>query len=148
KLLDQTSSSKTAAIEASRSKKSKSDAIEDDSNDQQPKTDKELTDQARATGKMVMLNDDEQIVDKRQLLSAGLNVIKKKASISRSSDDLSRNRQRRELENQILEAQRKRMEEEKLKEQDLLSKLEIKNDDKAISDARARYLSRKKKNNN
>ncbi|CAG8493006.1 2_t:CDS:2 [Acaulospora morrowiae] len=170
KLLDQTSSSKTAAIEASRSKRSKSDTIEDDSTDQQPKTDKELADQARAAGKMVILNDDEQIVDKRQLLSAGLNVVKKKTSISRSSDNLSRNRsyndskrydnkynsknsdemrrrerQSRELENQILETQRKRMEEEKHKEQELLSKLERKNDDKAISDARARYLSRKKK---
>ncbi|CAG8619815.1 11877_t:CDS:1, partial [Acaulospora morrowiae] len=56
-----------------------------------------------------------------------------------------RERQSRELENQILETQKKRMEEEKLKEQELLSKLERKNDDKAISDARARYVSRKKK---
>ncbi|CAG8519649.1 18678_t:CDS:2 [Acaulospora morrowiae] len=47
RLRDQTSSSKTAAIEASRSKKSKSAAIEDDSTDQQPKTDRELADQAK-----------------------------------------------------------------------------------------------------
>ncbi|CAG8563300.1 14811_t:CDS:2 [Acaulospora colombiana] len=176
KLLEQTSLSKTAAIEASRSssKRSASEIDRDDSNSQQPKTDKELADQARASGKIVILNDDEQIVDKRQLLSAGLNVTKKKGSMSRSSgkDNSSynrsykyrdggryddkydsknseerrrRERQSQELERQIIETQQKNLEEERRKEMELLSKLSRKNDEKAISDAKARYLARKKK---
>lgn len=39
-----------------------------------PKTDIELARQAREQGKDVELNDDNQIVDKRDLLSAGLNL--------------------------------------------------------------------------
>ncbi|KAH7926314.1 hypothetical protein BV22DRAFT_1009366 [Leucogyrophana mollusca] len=39
-----------------------------------PKSDAELARQAREQGKEVELNDDNQIVDKRELLSAGLNL--------------------------------------------------------------------------
>ena len=39
-----------------------------------PKSDFELAEEARAEGKDVELNDDNQIVDKRELLSAGLNL--------------------------------------------------------------------------
>ena len=39
-----------------------------------PKSDAELAREAREQGKEVELNDDNQIVDKRELLSAGLNL--------------------------------------------------------------------------
>lgn len=39
-----------------------------------PKSDLQLAHEARAEGKDVELNDDNQIVDKRELLSAGLNL--------------------------------------------------------------------------
>ncbi|CAG8718588.1 771_t:CDS:2, partial [Acaulospora morrowiae] len=94
--------------------------IEDDSTDQKPKTDKELADQARVAGKMVMLNDDEQIVDKQKLLSTGFKRYDNKYN-SKNSDEMCRcERQSRKLENQILETQRKRVEEEKLNKQELL----------------------------
>ncbi|RHZ76498.1 hypothetical protein Glove_197g45 [Diversispora epigaea] len=168
-LLDQTSLEKTAVIEASRKKRTISEKDRsDDSINKQPETDKELADQARASGKMVILNDDEQIVDKRQLLSAGLNIVKNKRSSSSKSDDLSHDdsikynvrnnddkysskeirRQDKyslELEIQIKETRKLKEEEEKQKEEELLKKLARKNDEKAISDAKARYLARKNK---
>ncbi|RIB01630.1 hypothetical protein C2G38_2230213 [Gigaspora rosea] len=81
-LLDQTSSAKAAAIEASFSallskkieKRTRFSSASGGSNedDKHLKTNKEFADKARATGKMVILNDDEQIVDKIQLLRSYL----------------------------------------------------------------------------
>ncbi|CAG8476356.1 14166_t:CDS:2 [Gigaspora margarita] len=179
-LLDQTSSAKAAAIEASRSalsskkteKRTRSSSASDDSDEDNKhlKTDKELADKARATGKMVILNDDEQIVDKRQLLSPGLNVTKKQTNLSKSSHNINsrtnyynqndnedrysskhrneirrRERQSKELERQILETREKKESEEKAREEEILKQFARKNDEQAISDARARYLARKKK---
>ncbi|CAG8488085.1 14342_t:CDS:1 [Racocetra fulgida] len=181
-LLDQTSLAKAAAIEASRSalsskkteKRARSSSASDNSDEDDNKhlkTDKDLANQARATGKMVVLNDDEQIVDKRQLLSPGLNVTKKQIISSKSShstdsrtnyynkkasedkyssknhDEMKRReRQSRELEQQILETQQKKEAEEKAREEQILKQFVArKNDEQAISDAKARYLARKKK---
>lgn len=170
-LLERTSLEKSAAIEASRSgfkKRAGSDLDRtEDSISKEPETDKELAEQARASGKMVVLNDDEQIVDKRQLLSAGLNIVKKEQPTSKNDDSSrndyndikygdkhsSRNREEmrrkdkysRELETQIIETRKKKDEEERQKKEELLKKLARKNDDKAISDAKARYLARKNK---
>ncbi|CAG8560832.1 16905_t:CDS:2 [Dentiscutata erythropus] len=173
-------SAKAAAIEASRlalsskktEKRTRSSSASDDSDEDNKhlKTDKELADKARATGKMVILNDDEQIVDKRQLLSPGLNVTKKQMNSSKSlqnkdsrtnyynkkdvdrysskhsSEMRRRERQSKELEQQILETQQKKEAEEKVREEELLKQFARKNDEQAISDARARYLARKNKN--
>ncbi|CAG8752291.1 7836_t:CDS:2 [Cetraspora pellucida] len=180
-LLDQTSSVKAAAIEASRlalsskkaEKRARSSSTSDNSDEDDNKhlkTDKELADQARATGKMVVLNDDEQLVDKRQLLSPGLNVTKKQINSSKSSRSTEsrtnyydktdsgnkyssrnsneikrRERQSREVERQILETQQKKEAEEKAQEEQILKQFARKNDEQAISDAKARYLARKKK---
>ncbi|CAI2168798.1 754_t:CDS:1 [Funneliformis geosporum] len=173
-LLDQTSTAKTAAIEASRlalsSNKKRTLSEEQDINKPQ-KTDKELAEEARASGKIVILNDDDQIVDKRQLLSAGLNITKKKktdGSSKWSSKDYydskdyrshdnrrggdksmyeemrRREKQSHELEIQILEAKRKEEEEERKKNEELAKKLTRKKDEQEISDAKARYLARQK----
>ncbi|RIA93267.1 coiled-coil domain-containing protein 55-domain containing protein [Glomus cerebriforme] len=173
-LLDQASTAKTAAIEASRlalsSNKKRTLTEDDEYNNKSQKTDKELAEEARASGKIVMLNDDDQIVDKRQLLSAGLNIIKKKNTSnsskssskdyydSRSHDNRRvggdkskyyeemrrRERQSRELENQILETRREKEEEEKKKQEELAKKFSRKTDEKTISDAKARYLARQR----
>ncbi|RGB34852.1 coiled-coil domain-containing protein 55-domain containing protein [Rhizophagus diaphanus] len=172
-LLDQASTAKTAAIEASRSALSsnKKRTFSEDGEYNKQKTDKELAEEARASGKIVMLNDDDQIVDKRQLLSAGLNISKKKnSSYSNSSsskdyydsrsynskrfgeNDKSkyyeekrrREKQSRELEEQILKTQREKEEEESKKQEELAKKFARKADEKTISDAKARYLARQK----
>ncbi|CAG8517219.1 10283_t:CDS:2 [Diversispora eburnea] len=141
-LLDQTSLEKTAVIEASRKKRTISEKdCSDDSINKQPETDKELAEQARASGKMVILNDDEQIVDKRQLLSAGLNIVKNKRSSSKS-DDLSHddsNKSNVKYNDDKYSSKGR----EEIRRQDRYSPR--KNDEKAISDAKARYLARKKK---
>jgi coiled-coil domain-containing protein 55 len=173
-LLDQASTAKSAAIEAGRlalSSNKKRTLSEDDEYNKSQKTDKELAEEARASGKIVTLNDDDQIVDKRQLLSAGLNITKKKNtnhSKSSSSKDYydprshnnnrfsgndkskyyeemrRRERQSRELEEQILRSQREKEEEERKKHEELAKKLSRKADEKTISDAKARYLARQK----
>ncbi|GBB91067.1 hypothetical protein RclHR1_18190002 [Rhizophagus clarus] len=173
-LLDQASTAKTAAIEASRlalSSNKKRTLSEDDEYNKSQKTDKELAEEARASGKIVMLNDDDQIVDKRQLLSAGLNITKKKNtnySKSSSSSDYydsrshnnkrfdgndkskyyeemrRRERQSREIEEQILKTQKEKEEEERKKHEELVKKFSRKADEKTISDAKARYLARQK----
>ena len=60
-----------AAEEAART--GKIAKVEDDNE----KTDAQIAEEMRARGKDVLLNDEGQIIDKRETLSAGLNVIKK-----------------------------------------------------------------------
>jgi coiled-coil domain-containing protein 55 len=45
--------------------------------EEEAKTDEQIAQDLRAQGKTVLLNEDGQVADKRQLLSAGLNVIAK-----------------------------------------------------------------------
>ncbi|CAG8633036.1 1916_t:CDS:2, partial [Ambispora gerdemannii] len=168
-LLDQTDSAKAEAIKASRASLATKQRIEENTDSLSLKTDKELAELALAAGKEVMLNADEKIVDKRQLLSAGLNIPQKK-KISESQADHGadnidrysrgrggssyntynreemrhRERQSRELEKQILETKRKAEEEQKAKEEQLVQKLSQKKDEKAIADARERYIARKR----
>ncbi|CAG8565742.1 717_t:CDS:10, partial [Ambispora leptoticha] len=168
-LLDQTDSAKTEAIKASRASLTTKQSIEEDTNTLSQKSDKELAELALAAGKEVILNADEKIVDKRQLLSAGLNIPQKKKTPEAQADHGTNNinrysryssgrggpsydreeikhreRQSRELERQILETQRKAEEEQKAKDEQLIQKLSQKKDEKAISDARERYMARKK----
>src|SRR6185312_17470358 len=68
-LLERTSSVKEAAIRASRETSApvSSIPVSTESGDTE-KTDKQLAELARAAGKQVDLNEDEEIIDKRQLL--------------------------------------------------------------------------------
>ncbi|EJD53000.1 hypothetical protein AURDEDRAFT_142078 [Auricularia subglabra TFB-10046 SS5] len=134
-----------------------------------PLSDVELAALARAEGKDVELNDDNQIVDKRDLLNAGLNLslpntrhlelsrsTKKTASeepvvthravgtaASRKQID---ERRRREVEQQWQE-ERERMlaEKRKREEEERERMIRRRNDDEAIQSARERYLARKKR---
>ncbi|CAG8552598.1 792_t:CDS:2, partial [Paraglomus occultum] len=171
-LLERHSSVKEAAIRASRETPASASSIPVSvESDDTEKTDRELAEQARAAGKRVDLNEDEEIIDKRQLLSAGLNVGTKRplsqlqsnsskpggSFFTRTSRETNRTlqarqeevrrreKQQQELQRQIREKERKEREEEKTKEEELLKKFAKKNDEKAVSDARARYLARKNK---
>ncbi|CAG8435978.1 13422_t:CDS:2 [Rhizophagus irregularis] len=140
-ILDQASTAKTAAIEASRSALSsnKKRTLSEDGEYNKQKTDKELAEEARASGKIVMLNDDDQIVDKRQLLSAGLNISKKKnSSYSTSSSSKDYYDSRSYNSKRFGENDKSKYYEEKRRREKQSP------DEKTISDAKARYLARQK----
>lgn len=134
---------------------------------------KELSDldkarQARAKGKDVELNDDNQIVDKRELLAAGLNLSGKNtrdlASLRRNKDSNGEHvvvhtavgvaasrkeieaRRKREIEDQLAEEkQRVALQKQKAEEESRERAVKRKNDDDAVEEARRRYLERKRR---
>lgn len=134
-----------------------------------PVTDVELVRLAREQGKVVELNDDNQIVDKRDLLSAGLNLAapntrrvglqimakkseeKTEAHIHRavgsaaSRKDITARRtaeirQQMEEERERQQAQRRKDEEES--RQRIVAK---RNTEADVQDAKTRYLERKRR---
>ncbi|CAG7846750.1 SubName: Full=Uncharacterized protein {ECO:0000313/EMBL:CCA72802.1} [Serendipita indica DSM 11827] len=139
-----------------------------------PTEPKDLTDVERARlalaeGKQVELNDDNQIVDKRELLSAGLNLGGKNtrdlAAYRRSKEQqkdtpvnahtavgaaASRReidaRRRKEVEDQLAEEEERRVREREREEEEARQRaVKRKNDDEAVMSARERYLERKRR---
>ncbi|KAF9454518.1 hypothetical protein P691DRAFT_806694 [Macrolepiota fuliginosa MF-IS2] len=133
-----------------------------------PMSDLELARVAREQGKEVEVNDDGQIVDKRDLLSAGLNLSlpntrrlgKQPQSAAKSEPDkpvethtavgaaASRReineRRRREMMQQM-EVEKSRVENEKQKEDERLRRTVAKrNNEVDVQSARERYLARKR----
>lgn len=129
------------------------------------KTDAELAAELKAKGVNVHMNEEGQLTDKRELLSAGLNVAPSgKSSDQRGSDHLKasnrpaqqafpsrdagkqqaqRERQTRMIEEQLA-AQAKRAREEEEEERARLEKAaKSTKTEKDVSDAKARYLARK-----
>ena len=134
-----------------------------------PKSDFELAEEARAEGKDVELNDDNQIVDKRELLSAGLNLaapntrnlMLQNAKSKQSSDQPAQvhtavgtaarrremnERRAREVARQMEEEKDRLRKEKEREEQESLNRAVTKrNTDETIQSARERYLARKKR---
>jgi len=140
-----------------------------------PPTERQLTDierakKARAEGKEVELNDDNQIVDKRDLLSAGLNLAAKNtrdlAAYRRDKQNKAMEevvnvhtavgsaasrreieaRRRQEIEAQLAEEEKRRVIEKEREEEEIRQKaVKRKNDDDAVMSARERYLERKRR---
>lgn len=126
------------------------------------KTDVEIATEAKAKGTDVILNDDGQIVDKRQLLIAGLNIIKKPKPAGAApatsrlvarplafQDKGSDPKARRERETRMVEAQieqkRKREADEEAEEQRKLEHAaKSRKTESEIGSAKERYLARKK----
>ncbi|KZV68242.1 hypothetical protein PENSPDRAFT_582681 [Peniophora sp. CONT] len=138
--------------------------------DMTQKSDAELARLAQQEGKAVELNDDNQIVDKRQLLSAGLNLaapntrkLGLRTAMARDGGDApaaavytgvgtsaSRKevdaRRRREVEEQIeLEKERVRAERERAEKERTARIVERRNDDNSIQSAAERYRERKRR---
>jgi len=136
-----------------------------------PLADVELAQLAREEGKQVELNDDNQIVDKRELLSAGLNLslpntrhlgprdpsngsqnsstqapqVHRAVGTAATRKEINE-RRAREIQQQ-LEAEQQRTEQSK-KEADELAMQRIvakRNNEADVEDARARYLERKRR---
>lgn len=134
-------------------------------------SDAELARLAREEGKDVELNDDNQIVDKRELLSAGLNLslpntrfsgIRNPATNSKNDNSQSlqthravgtaasrreiNERRAREIQQQLeAEKQRTAQESQDVADQALQRIIAKRNNDDDIEDARSRYLHRKRK---
>lgn len=132
-----------------------------------PKSDAELAQLAKDQGKDVELNDDNQIVDKRELLSAGLNLSapntrklglqnKKKAdgegpvqvhtAVGTAASRKEINERRaREVQRQLEQERERILQEKQREEQENLSRIVAKrNNEETIQSARERYLARKR----
>ncbi|KAK7054822.1 hypothetical protein VNI00_003285 [Paramarasmius palmivorus] len=134
-----------------------------------PMSDLERAKIARAEGKDVELNDDNQIVDKRDLLSAGLNLsgtntrnlqLKNAAGNSKSSEPTEpvhravgtaasrreiEQRRQREIQQQMEEEKARVSEEKRKAEQDAIQRVVTKrNNEEDVQSARERYLQRKR----
>lgn len=132
-------------------------------------SDAELVQQAKREGRAIELNDDNQIVDKRDLLAAGLNlslpntrhlglvygrkalttdepVIAHRAVGTAASRREIDARRRREVEEQLSgEVERVRVERARVEEAERERVVRRRNDDDAIDSARERYLLRKRR---
>lgn len=127
------------------------------------KTDAELAAEMRAKGIEVELNEEGQITDKRQLLSAGLNVAPKRKDAAsqnandrqasarqahpgfqrRNNDHVTRERQTRMMEEQLAASAKRAREEEEEEKARAEKAAKSQKTDKDVSDAKARYLARK-----
>ena len=134
-----------------------------------PKSDVELARLAREQGKDVELNDDNQIVDKRELLSAGLNLsmpntrktglqlLNKKNDVEGQVDThravgtaASRReineRRAREMQRQMEEEKERLRSEKEREEQESRDRtVARRNDETSVKSAKERYLERKRR---
>lgn len=142
-----------------------------DKDDNDTKTDVDMAAEMRAKGVNVHINDEGQVTDKRQLLSAGLNVAPAAGkSSSQSADHLKsanqkgrenafqaaggrydkndqrgmRERQTRMLEEQLEQSAKRKREEEEEERKKLEEKSKSRKTEGDISSARERYLARKR----
>ena len=132
-----------------------------------PQSDLELARLAKAQGKDVELNDDNQIVDKRDLLSAGLNLsapntrllglrtsvkkvdtekveVHRAAGTAASRQEINQ-RRKKEIFAQMEDEQHRILKEKQQREEEAAARLIARrNDDEAIQSAVERYRQRKR----
>jgi hypothetical protein len=162
-MLDKDSAIREAAINI---QPLKSTDIASDSNETPKETEYEL---ALKSGKNVLLNDDRQIIDKRELLNPGLNVPtkpKKPLDLNKSGNnesykfyedrkrekeletkrklDLAKGNRRKFVTKQLEEREQNVKLEEEEQKKTLEDKLKRKNNDESLMSAKERYLARKK----
>ncbi|KTW30945.1 uncharacterized protein T551_01497 [Pneumocystis jirovecii RU7] len=124
------------------------------------RTAEEIAKELNEKGANVIVNDDGEVVDKRQLLSAGLNVAKKSIKVSQEFLKMQRNSynskftskpfdaQRRErefllIQEQIKKTEKEREEIERLKHEKLVIDSQQKRSSEEINKIKERYLKRK-----
>lgn len=180
-MLNETNAARDAAIAASLAQQSPASSAahpqekgRQETGEVRDRSDADMALEARQKGLEVELNDDNQIVDKRSLLSKGLNIVSKRRKTTdeaasgsserdsreprrehdqrrqeeyeaRMNRDAQRSRQSALIEEQMLEIERKRALEEEEANRREKAKIDAKrNDSEAISQAKQRYLDRKK----
>lgn len=161
-MMDQSERQHQEAVEAAEKAEREGVKIADED---RKKTDAELAEEAKARGKNIHVNEEGQITDKRELLSAGLNIVPSgKGSDKRAADHLkssnrpaqsafptrkhdaqqaTRERQSKLMEEQLaerLKRQREEEEEERAKLERAAKSTKTATD---VNDAKARYLARK-----
>jgi coiled-coil domain-containing protein 55 len=129
--------------------------------DEITKTDEQIAEELRAQGKTVLLNEDGQVADKRQLLSAGLNVVAKPkpkpttaAAVTaaakptytapKSGRNAQRERQTHMVAQQIEAAAKRKADEEADEQAKLQHASKSQKTETDIMSAKERYLQRKK----
>lgn len=123
---------------------------------------------ATAEGKVVELNDDDQIVDHRDLLSAGLNLAApntRRLGLTLGKKDAKQEevvthravgtaasrreiiaRRQREIEEQLVEEEKRTVEEARRKEEERVSRVvQKRNTEEDVQSAKQRYLERKRR---
>lgn len=128
----------------------------------QEKSDRELAEEARLQGKNITLNDAGEIADKRQLLSAGLNIVAKPKSPASNASTAAkaavnpltyqpkvhkqaqRERQTAMIAEQIDAANKRKADEEAEEQAKLQHAAKSQKTASDISSAKERYLQRKK----
>lgn len=173
-MLNETNAARDAAIAASLAQDTPTATASQSEQANREKSDADLAREAKDKGLEVELNDDHQIVDKRALLSKGLNIVSQRKKTARDdaissngtdsresrrerdqrrqeeyearmNRDAQRSRQSAMIEEQMLELERKRALEEEEASRREKSKIDAKrNDSEAISQAKQRYLERKR----
>ncbi|GIZ45474.1 hypothetical protein CKM354_000863900 [Cercospora kikuchii] len=161
-MMDQSEKQHQEAVEAAEKAEKEGVKIAES---ERKKTDAEIAEEAKAAGKNIHVNEEGQITDKRELLSAGLNIVPSgKGSDRRGADHLkssnrpaqsafpsrnkdaqqaTRERQSRMMEEQIAERQKRQREEEDAEREKLEKAAKSTKTTADVSDAKARYLARK-----
>jgi hypothetical protein len=126
------------------------------------KTDAQLADELKAQGKDVLLNEEGQIVDKRETLTAGLNIIAKPKSttVARAESKITiqpawqgkgignqkamRDRQTKMVEEQLAASAKRAADEEAEEQRNLEHASKSRKTEADIGSAKERYLARKR----
>ncbi|KAL4971378.1 coiled-coil domain-containing protein 55-domain containing protein [Aspergillus desertorum] len=155
-----------ATEEAARRIQENGGEVPIDTTTEEKKTEAQMAAELNARGAHIAINDDGQVVDKRQLLSAGLNVAPKSKDVApvaaqtapgagagpRSRVDPrqaagragQRTRQTEMIAQQLEEQERQRQEAEAARQKEIAERSRSQKSATEISSARERYLARKR----
>ncbi|KAJ4167026.1 hypothetical protein NW765_008954 [Fusarium oxysporum] len=166
KLLDKDEQRHSDAVRAAE-EKAKHGAPEeenaDDDKQEKEKTEADIAKELNEKGAAVAINEDGQVVDKRQLLRGGLNVgAKKKESVQREAErqaerprkdvtnqhfgrkQAQRERQSRMIEEQLEQSMKRSRDEEAAQKEEVERASKSRKTEGEISSAKERYLARKR----
>ncbi|KAH0288446.1 hypothetical protein KCU62_g5258, partial [Aureobasidium sp. EXF-3399] len=148
------------ALEAAAEMEKRKLAGDDIADDPDTKQEKDRVAELAAKGVNITLNDEGQVADKRQLLTAGLNILAspaappKPSATAQKQDDSAqwnkkrdngvRERQTRMMEQQLEESRKRALEADKEEQERLEKASKSKKTDTDISSARERFLARKR----
>lgn len=163
-MMDQSERQHQEAMEAAAQMEKEGTTKRVDGDGAKQKSEAELAAELKAKGVNVHLNEEGQITDKRELLSAGLNVgtsgkgkssgadhLKTSARPAQSafprrdagSQQAQRERQTRMLEEQLEATKKRKLEEEEEERKKQEQEAKSRKTETDVSDAKARYLARK-----
>ncbi|KAH7267443.1 coiled-coil domain-containing protein 55-domain containing protein [Fusarium redolens] len=166
KLLDKDEQRHSDAVKAAEEKAkhgAPEEEIADDDEQEKEKTEADIAKELNEKGAAVAINEDGQVVDKRQLLRGGLNVgAKKKESVQREAErpaerprkdvtnqqygrkQAQRERQSRMIEEQLAQSMKRSRDEEAAQKEEVERAAKSRKTEGEISSAKERYLARKR----